>query len=298
MALVLISPPPVEPVTLQELKEFLRVDAGDTSQDNLITELGVAARSWAEIYTRRSFVAATWQLLMDFFPGYIDLKLAGQKVSSPFVSGSNAVLVGIRYAVQMPFPPVNSIVSVTYQNANGQVTALTQGNDYIADLLSNPARLTPPFGQMWPVARVVVNAVAVTFTAGYAQPVAVSLGSPLDYSQIQSFSYQFQATDVGRPISIPGGGPNGGTLNTVIARVPSPPDGTATLRDSIAEGAVLNNVTALLVNAPSGQPRHWSLIKSALKILVARWYELRVADDTEVPAAAKNLLMPVRDLRL
>src|ERR1700733_11358885 len=99
MGLILITPPAVEPVSLSELKEFLKVDPTDTTQDNVLATLAMAARSWCEVFTARRFVQQTWALFMDFFPGYIDLKISGSKVSSPFVSGSNAVLVGIRYAI-------------------------------------------------------------------------------------------------------------------------------------------------------------------------------------------------------
>src|SRR5580692_3110149 len=127
MALILISPPAAEPVTISELKNFLKVDPGDNTQDDVIATLAMAARSWCEGFTGRRFVQQTWQLLMDFFPGYIDLKIAGAKVSSPFVSGSNAVLVGIRYAIQLPYPPVTAIDSFVYQNANGQITSMIVG---------------------------------------------------------------------------------------------------------------------------------------------------------------------------
>lgn len=134
MALNLITPPAVEPVSLAELKEHLRVDAGDMSQDNTLTALGMAARGWVEAHCERRMVQQTWRLLMDFFPGYIDMKLAGARVSSPFVSGSNAILAGIRYAIILPFPPVFSLVDFTYQNANGQVTSMITGPATIASV--------------------------------------------------------------------------------------------------------------------------------------------------------------------
>lgn len=297
MALILISPPPVEPVSLAELKEFLRVDAGDSSQDNLIATLAVAARSWAEVFTNRRFVQQTWRLAMDFFPGYIDMKLAGQKVSSPFVSGSNAVLVGIRYAIALPFPPVQAIAAFTYQDANGHTTVMNPATDYVQDLASNPARLTPAFGQMWPVARVVVNAVQVDYTVGYAVPILVStnVGSPPSANGISSSNYVFGATDIGRPISIPGAGVNGAALNTVIAGITSPPGATATIRDA-ASGTVTNQA-ALLVNTANGNPGHWELIRTGIKMLVERWYEIRVPDENNVPMQVRSVLSPARDLR-
>jgi hypothetical protein len=298
MALIPISPPLLEPVSLAELKEFCRVDASDTSQDNLIATLGMAARGWAETYTQRRFVQQTWRLLMDFFPGYIDLKLSGTKVSSPFVSGSNAVLVGIRYAIVLPYPPVQSVELFQYLDANGNTTVMDAGTDFTADVQSNPARLTPPFGQMWPVARVVVNAVQVDYKVGYANPIRVTtqIGSPPSPYKITSTNYSFGPSDIGRPISIPLAGRDGGTLNTVITGMVSPPALSAYIRDP-ALGYV-TNAPALLVNAANGIPVHWEMIKTGIKMLVERWYEIRVPDENNIPQSVRQILSPMRDLRL
>lgn len=290
MALVCTNPPLVEPVSLAELKEFLRVDAGDDSQDNTITELALDARAWCETYTARRFVQQQWKLLMDFFPGYIDLKLAGQKVSSPFVSGSNAVLVGIRYAIVLPYPPVRSIDVFQYQDANGSVTAMNPGSDYTQDLESNPARLTPPFGRMWPVARVVVNAVEVDYTVGYAMPIVLT--TTANSRTITATGYTFQASDIGRPIWIPGADRMGKDLNTILSGISSPPDSTASLRD--AASVEVDSVTGLLVNR--GIPGHWAKIKRAIKTLTLNGCDRRLPRK-EVEDSVQRMLYPVRDLR-
>jgi hypothetical protein len=298
MALIVFTPPLAEPVSLPELKQFLRVDAADTSQDSTIADLALAARAWAEAHTNRPFVQQGWSLFLDFFPGYIDLRLTGQKISAPYVSGSNAVLVGIRYALRLPYPPLLSVDLFQYQNANGEVTEMIQGQDYFLDAQSNPARLTPPFGAMWPVARVVVNAIQLNYTCGYARTVQVSsdAGSPPSQNVIQSEDgYVFQASDVGRPIYIPGADASASTLGTIITAITSPPSTQATLRDPVATG--VENVTALLVNAPNGNPRHFALIRSAIKNLVAAWFTTRVADETKIPRRVKDILSPVRDYR-
>jgi hypothetical protein len=167
MALVTLTPPSIEPVSLDELKAFLAIDPGLTAQDAMLSSLLTAARTWCEAYTQRRFLTTGMRLLMDFFPGYVDLRLAGSRVSSPFVSGPNAVLVGIRYAMELPYPPVQRIDLFQFVDTNGGASVLTEGTDYFADLLSQPARLTPPFGSMWPVARIVPNAVQVDYTCGY-----------------------------------------------------------------------------------------------------------------------------------
>src|SRR5258708_1013335 len=150
------------------MKLFLRVDSDNAQDDALLDSLIMAARRWCEVYTQRRFMYQTIRLLMDFFPGTIDQRLAGQRVSSPFVSGQNAVLVGIRYAIALPYPPVKSIVLFQYKDANGNTIVQVADTDYIQDLASQPARLLPTIARgFWPVARVVANAVQVDYVAGY-----------------------------------------------------------------------------------------------------------------------------------
>ena len=356
---------------MEELKEFLRIDTSDTSQDNTISTLAVAGRSWCEVYCKRKFVKQSCLLMFDFFPGYIDLKLTGAKVSSPFVSGSNAVLVGIRYAIELPQPPVFSVDTFVYLNANGQTTSMITGPvniasvsnvlgnnvvivtaqphglatgstatlvgnaallvvfggqasqamtvvdpytliptgilgtgttisatgtltgyNYVQDIQSNPARLSPIFGQMWPVARVQMNAVQVGYTVGYAVPITVT--TTANTATITS-PYTFQSTDVGCPISIPEAGQTSvwgsATLNTIVQSVSG---GVATLRDTPA--TAVSSQVSLLVNNPNCQPSHWELIRAAIKFYVNEKYEGRLPDAV-IFSTIQDLLGPVRDKR-
>ena len=87
-------------------------------------------------------------------------------------------LVGIRYAIALPYPRVRWIVSFQYQDQNGEVQEMTVGvgqGQYNEDLSSQPARLTPPFGQMWPVARVITNAVQVDYATGYGGNITIGM---------------------------------------------------------------------------------------------------------------------------
>ena len=164
MALVTLKPPALEPVDLIDMKQQLRQD--DSSDDSFILTLITAARTWCEQFCQRRFVTQQVQLLFDYFPGYIDYRLTGSRISSPFVSGSNAVLVGIRYAIVLPYSPVQSIDSFTFTGNDQTQIPMVNGVDYVADLQSNPARLTPIFGEVWPVALVEANAIQVTYTVG------------------------------------------------------------------------------------------------------------------------------------
>ena len=371
MALVCVNPPIVEPVSLSELKDYLRLDQDDTSQDGVLTSLNMAARSWCETISRRKFVQQTWAFYADFFPGYIDTKLTGQMFSSPFVSGANAVLVGIRYAVLLPFPPIQSLNSFVYQNANGQVTSMilgpttissvsnplgnpvsvvtaaphglqsgatatlagnaallavlanqvTQvitvvdpytlqfngsigtgsaiagggtitGYNFVQDLLSEPPRLTPIFGQVWPVARVVVNAIQLNFTVGYAVPLT-GVTTTVGNAALGGYT-SFTASNVGQPISIPGAGDNGGALNTIIASVNN---GVGSVRDQPSNP--VQNATALLVS--HGKPAHWEAIKLAIKFLVNAWFVNRMPNldpKSDALMAARRQLGMAIDLRV
>lgn len=281
MALLTLVQPVEEPVSIAWMKNYLRLDPGFTTDDALIGSLVTAGREWAENFCERAFVFQTKRLLMDFFPGYVDFKLAGQRVSSPFVSGSNAILVGIRYAVALPWPQARSIELFQYLDQNGSQQAMAENVDYIQDLDSQPARLMPPFGAMWPVARVVANAVQVDYVTGYWGQIPVTTTAN---SAVLGSSFTFLPRDVGALICIPKA--VGSDLKTTIASVDS--NGVATLAQ--APTAAVNTTTNFGVMPQS--------VLNAITLLASHWYENRDPDENDIPFAVKALLYPYRDLRL
>ena len=286
MALLTIGQPGQEPVSVAQLKSYARIDAVDDSA--MLLAFITAAREWAEAFCERAFVFQTKRLLMDFFPGYVDFKLAGQRVSSPFVSGSNAVLVGIRYAIALPWPQVRQLVAFQYQDANGAVQPMTAGTNFTADLDSQPARLTPMFGQMWPVARVVPNAVQVDYVTGYWGAITVGMTNG---SAALTSAFKFLPRDVGSAITIPGAGApvNGqpAALATTIASV----DGSGAATLAAAASATAAGQSTTFGTMPSS-------VRLAIMALAAYWYENRVPDSDDIPFGVKALLYPYRDQRL
>lgn len=138
MALKLITSPDIEPVTLAEIKVFARLGT-DTTEDSLIESLIIAARQEAEKITRRQLITATWELRLDEFPE----------------------------TIYLPMPPLKSVTSIKYlDNANVEQT-LIENTDYLVDTYSEPARISLPFGMVWPVTYPVKNAVRIRFIAGY-----------------------------------------------------------------------------------------------------------------------------------
>ena len=84
--MTVIAPPAFEPLTLPEVKVWLRLDADYTAEDDLLRGLIQAAREWAEHYTQRAFVERTIE-----------------------VTGTLVGVVGIG----TPLGPIAEVVSVT-----------------------------------------------------------------------------------------------------------------------------------------------------------------------------------------
>lgn len=66
MTPILIAPPGVEPLALDDVKAWLRVT--DDSEDDVIGALIASARLVVEALTRRSLMAQTWRLTLDRLP--------------------------------------------------------------------------------------------------------------------------------------------------------------------------------------------------------------------------------------
>jgi uncharacterized phiE125 gp8 family phage protein len=72
------------------------------------------------------------------------------------------------HAILIPKAPVQSIVSIDYLDMNRTQQTMPSAN-YTADLACEPARITPIFGQIWPICLPQIGAASVTFDVGYGQ---------------------------------------------------------------------------------------------------------------------------------
>lgn len=135
MAIRLITPPTVEPVTLARAKEHLRVD--HSTDDDLIQAMIEGARQFAEKFTARAFITQTWELVIDEFP-------------------VNEIL--------LPLPPLQSIESIKYDDAAGVEQTLA-ASEYSVDDASEPGWVLPVGS--WPTVFDGINSVRIRFVAGY-----------------------------------------------------------------------------------------------------------------------------------
>ena len=110
MKMKLITPPTMEPITLTDAKNYLRVD--HNTEDGLITQMISSAREFCEAYQNRVHGEQTWEL----YP----------------------LKVETFYELMFPVP-IMSIDEVTYLLADGTTQTLTAVTDYRTDTRSMTA---------------------------------------------------------------------------------------------------------------------------------------------------------------
>lgn len=148
MGLSLVTAPGIEPISLVEAKASLKIDSDDENEplDALIR----ATRFRCESITGRQLNTATWELGLPQFP--------------------------CEYVIEIPKPPLLSIVSISYVDTAG-ATQVWDSSNYQVDAPAGPfaafGRIQPAYGVSWPTTRGdTVNAVLVRFTAGYGATAA------------------------------------------------------------------------------------------------------------------------------
>jgi uncharacterized phiE125 gp8 family phage protein len=137
MGLRLITPPVVQPVSLEETKRHLRIDFDDS--DDLISLYILAATQHCEQYTGRAFVDQTWELTIDSFP---------------------------TNEIRLTKPPLIEVVSIKYDDTNGDEQTLDP-TEYTVDASGEFGWVVP--NDTWPTPFDGINAVRIQYRAGYAE---------------------------------------------------------------------------------------------------------------------------------
>jgi uncharacterized phiE125 gp8 family phage protein len=146
MSLVQLTAPTVEPITVDEAKNHLRIDSDITQDDALLAMLIGAARLYGETLTGRSWITQQWRLRLDGF--------------GCFGAGGGMNVIELERGL------VESIDSIHYLDTAGTTQAVDL-TTVAKDLDSLPARISPVFGQVWPVPLPQIGAVWIDYTAGY-----------------------------------------------------------------------------------------------------------------------------------
>ncbi len=180
--LTIVTAPAAEPVGVEEMKLWLRVDTAD--DDELIAGLIAAARGTVETITHRQLVTATWRLSFRGFPGQV-----AWPAGFPDVERQLAYSNSSDAPVTLPKPPVQSITSFTYVNDETGLATVVTSAEYELDNTREPALLWPAYNTSWPSARDKPNSVLVTYTAGYGPAASVPEGLRLAIKQLVAYWY-------------------------------------------------------------------------------------------------------------
>ncbi len=149
MSYSIITPATLKALTVQEVKDYLRVDSD--AEDTLLGVLIDASTQMAESYLGRFLLTTVIEEFYDFFPVY-------KTGVDPFHGDRNIIFLSRG--------PVQSVASVKYIDGNGDEQTVT-ASDYRADLVSEPSRIMPNEG--WLGTKDTVNAVIIRYTCGYTQ---------------------------------------------------------------------------------------------------------------------------------
>jgi uncharacterized phiE125 gp8 family phage protein len=142
MSLTVLEPPAVEPLTVGELKLFLKID--DDAEDELIADIARAARRHVEDVTGKLLITQRWRIRRDAWPP----------------SGRLA----------LPFGPVQSLDAVTVTGPSGAVAVDIAR--FVLDGASAPPRLAYEPGSL-PAPAVPVAGISLDVTAGFGGPADV-----------------------------------------------------------------------------------------------------------------------------
>jgi len=137
-----LGAPAAEPVTLADLKAWLRLDGSD--EDDLLVALLAAARLAVEEAAGRRLVTQDWRLVRDTWP-------------------PDGVLT-------LPLAPVQAVSAVRVRDAAGGATVLP-ASAWVLDSASDPPRLALLEAPPIPGRR--LGGIEVDLSAGYGPPGAV-----------------------------------------------------------------------------------------------------------------------------
>jgi uncharacterized phiE125 gp8 family phage protein len=254
-------PPVAEPISLVEAKLHLRVD--HTTDDELIKTLITASSQWCEAYEGRAYMVRTSQLKLDSFG-----------------------------RIYLPFPPVQSVSSITYVDTEGTTQTLSSAV-YTLYNSGDYAYIDLAYNQSWPTTQALIDEpITVTYVHGFSTTFTAA-----DTDIMTVGNMIFAESDIIR-------------VETDQGDLPSPLAVGTNYYVRVVSGSTFKPATAdadvSVVNiADAGTGTHYVALaetglvpasaKAAMKILLSHLYEQRqmVVEGNigqEIPFGIKNLL--------
>ncbi|MBS1348321.1 MAG: hypothetical protein HP052_02455 [Firmicutes bacterium] len=147
MKYIIVAEPTTEPVTLAEVKLFLRLLPDDTSEDDFISGLIAAAREYCENFTGRALATQTIMLYLDSIPS----------------------------EVEVPMPPLQSVDKIEVIDADKAGHELIADTDYMIDSGEISSIIFTASAQEVAAHLYPINPVQITCTVGYDADIPVGI---------------------------------------------------------------------------------------------------------------------------
>lgn len=289
---IIKSPATVTPVTVAELKAHLRLESTFATDDAYLAALIDAAKVKVENDTNRCLSRQTYQLFLDNFP------LGGYGALSPYIHHYEHCHHRHSELIELLPCPLISVSSVKYYDVDNAEQTLVENTDYEADVHSEPGRLVPYYGMVWPDTYPRKNAVTIEYIAGYP-------GTGIGGYALAGAGSGYHAEDVltvavgtggtFRVATVNGSGVITGLEQTAYGTGYSVANTQATTVAPAGGTAATINITSLAPGVPNG-------LKQAVMFLAAHWYENRelVAPglQTTLPKTAEYLIGSFRIVAL
>lgn len=140
MRLSLVTGPTVEPITMTDIKDHLRIDTDVDLEAEELNSYIAAARVWCETFQNRAYITQTWNWALDRWP------------RSPF---------------EIPLPRLQSISSIKYYDTDETEADFGSANT-IVDTISEPGRVSLGWNKTYPSTTLrPINGIIIQFVAGY-----------------------------------------------------------------------------------------------------------------------------------
>jgi len=156
---IFAAPAHYEGVSVTDAKRQLRIHETDTTFDVEIGRLITSGTQWVERRLGISIITQTRLQVQDrFYPVHYRHREYRRS----------------RFAIDLPFAPIQSVTEVKYIDTNGVLQTLTQGTDYYTAGIMTPTagaqdiargRVLPV--NSWPATKYVDEAVKIKYVCGY-----------------------------------------------------------------------------------------------------------------------------------
>jgi uncharacterized phiE125 gp8 family phage protein len=184
MALVPILGPLIEPISVADLKTYLRLDGA--SEDGLLAGLIATARLQIEAALSLALITQSWAWTFDRWPP--------------------------QPAIELPLSPVQSITSVTV-TTRGSV-ATVPASSYLLDGDTRPARLIAR--SKWQQADIAPRGIEIKFAAGFGS-LPAEVPAPLRQALLQLAAHWYGRRDADGACAV---GPGASALTSAAGPLP------------------------------------------------------------------------------